>query len=139
LGRAGARLDVYGRVRDARKDKEEGEEDVLGEHGDVDEDLGREPSHGLRARLERVEAVPSAVEPGVVFERVVRRRAARDDGGMRAVEDWVRGRRGEEALEREGEDAGDLGRVDLGLRARLGHQARLMPCSKRRRERTLSV
>lgn len=93
-----------------------GDEDSLGEHGDMDEDLGRQARHSLRARLERVEAVPSAVEPRVVLERVVGCRAALHSWRVRAMEDRVRRGRGEEAFEREGEDPGHFGGVDLRLR-----------------------
>lgn len=67
-------------------------------------------------RLKRMKAMFPPVEPGVVFDGVVGRLAFEDRFGVRVVEDAMRGVGGEECFEREGEEVGDFGGVQFGLR-----------------------
>lgn len=97
--------------------KEEERESSLGNHGDVDQDLSREARDRLRIRLERMVPMFPAVEPGVVFRRQVGSFTALDAERRRVVEEGGVRVRGQEALEGEGEQVGDLGAVQFRLPA----------------------
>lgn len=80
------------------------------------QNLRRQPNNRLRMRLERMKAVFPPVEPGVVFDGVVGRLAFENRVGMWVVENAMGGVGGEESFEREGEEVGDFGGIQFGLR-----------------------
>lgn len=67
--------------------EEEERESSLGNHGDVDQDLGRQARNRLWIRLERMVPMFPAVEPGVVLRRQVGSFAALDAERRRVVEE----------------------------------------------------
>lgn len=87
----------------------------LGKHRDVDQDFGRQAHDRLRIGFERVVPMLGSVKPRVVFDRQVRFESLLDPSRWWAMKDGSVRVRGQERLEREGEELGNFVPVQVRL------------------------